>query len=97
MQSANLSRLRLVLKVAIHQADRQEERLVVTLEIVQHLDHPVGHSRAQRRCDLVSNQAVFGHKFDFERARVIHDRLAILDIAVHVLALEIVSRLSGKM
>lgn len=59
VEVADLARLRLVLEVAVHQAHGQEERLVVALEVRQHLNHPVDHAGAQGRRNLVAHQIVF--------------------------------------
>lgn len=58
VQVADLPNLNLVLKVSVHQANRQEEGLVIALEVGKHLYVPVYHARSQGRSNLVANQAV---------------------------------------
>jgi len=47
-----------VLEESVLQVDCQEERLVVTLEIREHFNHPVDHSCPQNSCDFMVNKAV---------------------------------------
>jgi hypothetical protein len=46
VQVTNFPSLRLELKVSVKQTYREEEGLIVALEVRQDLDHPVDHARS---------------------------------------------------
>ena len=58
MQIRNLQLLARVLEVPIHDLHGDEERLLVAVEVREHLDHPVDHAGAHRPLDLMTIQAV---------------------------------------
>jgi len=60
MQVTNLDRIGAQSEEAVQETDSQEESLVVTLEISEHLDHPIDHPCSETLCDFVSIQEVGG-------------------------------------
>ena len=60
MQVTNLDRIGAHPEETVQKTDSQEESLVVTLEISEHLDHPVDHPCSETLCDFVSIQEVSG-------------------------------------
>lgn len=91
VQVSDLLRARLALKVPVQQTDGQEERLVLALEVSQHLDHPVDHAGAQSWRDFVTPETVVGQILSLELAHVQVDLTAVLHIHVNVLPLNFVS------
>jgi hypothetical protein len=57
MKVRDLSRFVFKLEESVEEGHCQEKCLVVTLEISEHLNHPVHHARTQVRCHFVSLQA----------------------------------------
>jgi hypothetical protein len=47
----------LELEESVEEGHRQEEGLVVALEVREHLNHPIDHARTQVGCHFVSLQA----------------------------------------
>lgn len=89
MQVSDLLGLLLSFKVPVEKTGCQEERLVLTLEIGQHLDHPVDHAGSEYRGNLVILEAIIRSVSLLELARVSLNLLAILDLNVDVLTLDL--------
>ena len=79
-----------VLKVPVQETDRQEEGLILALEICEHLDHPVDHSRPQSRRNFVFHQAIIRKVRLLELPCVSFNFFAVLYLYVDVLALNLV-------
>jgi len=71
--------------------------LVLTLEISQHLNHPVDHSRAQSWCYFMLLQAVISPEYRFKFSNIQINGLAILCLDIDVLSFDLSSLLSRKM
>ena len=89
VQVADLPDLHLVLKVAVHQADRQEEGLVITLEVGEHLYVPVDHASTQGRRDLVPDQAVVREELLLKLLGIVQYRFSILSVHIDVLSFDV--------
>ena len=87
VQVTDLSNLRLVLKVAVHQTHSKEEGLIVALEVGQHLYIPVDHAGSQGRRDLVPDQTVVCGELLLQLLGVVQYRFPILRIDIDILSL----------
>ena len=89
MQVANLDRIRAQSEETVQETDSQKEGLVLTLEISEHLDHPIDHPCSQTLCDFVSIQEVSRLILSLQLSQVLVDLFTILRLNVNVLPLQL--------
>lgn len=83
-------------EVAVHEANGQEEGQVITLEVSQHLDHPVDHPGSEGpRHGGVLAQTVCRQEFEFLLTKISIDVLRQLHAHVDVLPFVVGSSLPG--
>ena len=72
MQVTDLFDLDAAFEISVHQRDREEERLIIALEVREHFNHPVYHPGSQASIDLgVSVQASCCVIFNFHFSQVL--------------------------